>query len=119
MNDHSLQTLQEALDLKQKELDLIMAIDEIRDTVFEPDAMLASIVNLLAEWFAADLCLLFLRDRETGQVELRAANEGDRKFDRLRYHITHRLAEQARPSGAKRLRAFREGTLIGRFQLSH
>lgn len=95
MNDHSLQTLQEALDLKQKELDLIMAIDEIRDTVFEPDAMLASIVNLLAEWFVADLCLLFLRDRETGQVELRAANEGDRKFDRLRYHITHRLAEQA------------------------
>ena len=66
MSEEKQRALQDALELKQKQLDLLKAIDEIRDTVPEPGAMLASIVNLLADRLEADLCLMFLLDRETG-----------------------------------------------------
>ena len=48
-SEEKLKALNAALALKQRELDLLMAIDEIRDTVSDPGAMLASITSLLAE----------------------------------------------------------------------
>jgi class 3 adenylate cyclase len=68
-------TLRRMLDLKTKELDLIQAIDQIRDAAVEPSAMLVAIVNALADHLQADLCLLCLLDRETGGLELKAVNE--------------------------------------------
>jgi class 3 adenylate cyclase/GTP-sensing pleiotropic transcriptional regulator CodY len=95
MSEEKLKALQDALDLKQKELDLIMAIDEIRDTVPEPAAMLTSIVNLLADQLEADLCLMFLLDRETGEAELKAISDRSQEFSQLQQVITRELAEQA------------------------
>ena len=60
---------------KQRELDIVVAIDHIRDTVPEPAAMLESIARLVAEQFDADLCLVFLVERESGSVALKAVNE--------------------------------------------
>jgi class 3 adenylate cyclase len=67
--------LEAQLAQKQRELDIVVAIDHIRDTVPEPAAMLESIARLMAEQFDADLCLMFLADRESGKLELKAINE--------------------------------------------
>ena len=95
MSEEKLRALQDALELKQNELDLITAIDEIRDTVLEPSAMLTAIVNLLAERLQADLCLLFLLDHETEELRLKAVNDRSQDFVPLRQAITHKLAEWA------------------------
>jgi len=95
ISEEKLKTLRDALDLKQKELDLIMAIDEIRDTVPEPAAMLSSIVDLLADRLEADLCLMFLLDRETGEAELKAVSDRSQRLGPLQQAITRELAEQA------------------------
>jgi GAF domain-containing protein len=95
MSEDKLKALQDALALKQKELDLITAIDEIRDTIPEPEAMLAAIVNLLANQLEAELCLLFLLDHETKETKLKAVNDRGRGLDHLQQAITHKLAERA------------------------
>ena len=87
--------LREQLELKQKALDLIMAIDHVRDTLPEPLAMLSAIANILADQFQADLCMLCLLDRETGELELKAVNDRSRQFGQLESLITRGLAEQA------------------------
>ncbi len=74
MND-KIKTLQSALALKEKELNLVMEIDRIRDTAPEPEVMLTSLVNLLADELEAELCALSLVDRETGEVEVKAIND--------------------------------------------
>jgi class 3 adenylate cyclase/GTP-sensing pleiotropic transcriptional regulator CodY len=90
-----LQALQAELDLMQNKLDIITAIDLIRDTEPEPEAMLKAIVSFLAEWLEADTCLLYLLDRETGAVTLKAVKEQGQGFEQLAQLIPPELAEQA------------------------
>jgi adenylate cyclase len=86
--------LTKQLEMKQKELDLILAIDYIRDTVPEPSAMLTSIANTLADQFQAELCLLCLLSREENELELKAINDRREKFGHLEPFITRKLAQQ-------------------------
>lgn len=94
MNEKNQKTLHKRLGLKQKELDLILAIDRIRDTMPEPSAMLTGIANTLADQFQAELCLLCLLDRETEELELKAINERREEFGRLEQFITRELAQR-------------------------
>ena len=55
MSEKTPKALRAKLELKQKKLDLILAIDHIRDTVTEPPAMLAAIANTLTNQLQADL----------------------------------------------------------------
>jgi len=82
----------EGLALKQQELDLILAIDCVRDTVPEPSAMLAAIANVLTDHFQADLCLLCLLDRETGELELKAVTDRSERFGHLDRTLMERIA---------------------------
>ena len=93
MSEETPKALRARLELKQKELDLTLAIDHIRDTVPEPSAMLAAIANVLTDQFQANLCLLCLLDRETGELELKAVNDRGEQFGQL--GIMRELAEQA------------------------
>ncbi len=86
--------MQAELELKKKELDIIVAIDHIRDTASEPTTMLVSIVKLLADKLQADLCLLSLRDRETGDMELKAVHDGSENLGQLGQFVTRELAER-------------------------
>jgi len=87
------------MNLIQRQLDLTMKIDHVRDTVPEPSAMLAAIANVLTDEFHVDLCLLCLRDRETGELELKAfTNRSDRLgqlYGPLDPVFTRQLAERA------------------------
>jgi adenylate cyclase len=91
---HAKQTLRDELAQKRKELDLILAIDHIRDTIPDPPAMLSAIANTLAERFQAELCLLCLLDRETGVLELKAVNDRSAPLDQLEPVITRELAQR-------------------------
>ena len=77
MDDSQIKAMQEELKLKQMELDLIQAIDKIRDAATESGALLVSTVDFLADWFQVDLCLLFLIDREKGEMWARIAQGVD------------------------------------------
>ncbi|HEX9926500.1 MAG TPA: adenylate/guanylate cyclase domain-containing protein [Anaerolineae bacterium] len=95
MNENQLTALRTELELKQKELDLVMAIDHIRDTNPEPVAMLSAIANLLADRLEADLCLMSLLEPGTGTATLKAVSERSHHFGQLGQIITRELAERA------------------------
>src|SRR5262245_46279006 len=75
MNQQKMIISEDLFALKQKELELVLAIDHIRDTIPEPPAMLVAIANLLADRLPADLCCIALRERDTGQMELKAISQ--------------------------------------------
>ena len=98
MNEEAAQTLRERLTLKQRELDLIMAIDHVRDTLPEPAAMLVAIANILADQFQAGLSLLCLIDRETGELELKAVNDRREQFSQRSWPcLAHPSPSQTTP----------------------
>ena len=59
----------------ERELEIVMAIDRVRDTALAPVAMFSLILTVLADRFQAGLCQLYLINRETGALELKAVNE--------------------------------------------
>ncbi|MCA9980795.1 MAG: GAF domain-containing protein, partial [Anaerolineales bacterium] len=94
-NTPTVQTLQAELEQRKRELKLINAIDHIRDTVHEPLSMLSAIVHLLAGELRADLCLLSLRDRDTGEMALKAMQKNNPALGYLDEFINRNLAQRA------------------------
>lgn len=85
------EALQQQLELKQRALDMVLAIDYIRDTMPEPSNMMTSLVSVLAEHLRADLCLICLADRETQELRLKAVCDKDSRFGRLNQEVLHEL----------------------------
>lgn len=81
--EEQLQSLQRELALKQRELEIVLAIDRIRDTAPGPTAMFSDIAHALAERFQTDFCLLYLVDRETGALKLKVVNEHAQQWQRF------------------------------------
>lgn len=67
--------LENLLARKTRKLELIQAIDHIRDTTPEPQTMLTSIIQTLGDMVEADLCLLALLNRETAVAELKTIHK--------------------------------------------
>ncbi len=95
MSDQDIHALEGMLKQRREELDLIRELDQIRDTTPEPSAMLASIVNLLGDRFHADLCLLAVIDRDTGDLELKAVHDRGRLLHLLGADAVQALAGRA------------------------
>jgi adenylate cyclase len=95
MSQATLKTLQAELELKQREIDLVLAIDHIRDTSPDPVAMFSAIVNILTEHLRVELCLLALLERESGQIELKAINDRSGQQGKLEQFFGRELAERA------------------------
>lgn len=89
-----LKALQEELQRKNKKLELIMAIDHIRDSIPDPVAMLTAIVKRLADHFETDFCLLTLINRETGELELKVVNIGNQEVSEVAFLRRHEWAER-------------------------
>jgi len=94
-SEETSRALRQRLALQQQELELIQAIDHIRDTVPEPSAMLAAIANALADQFQADLCMLCLLDRETKELELKAVTGRGEQLGQWKPFIARELARRA------------------------
>jgi len=86
--------LRARLERTQAALDLVMAMDHVRDTLPDPQAMLAAAANRLADRFGADLCLLCLLDRETGELELKAVIDRGEHLGQLEPSLVRELAER-------------------------
>ena len=88
-------TLEQKLAQKEKELEIILAIDRIRDVTVESHSMLSAIINVVAEELEAGLGLVSLVDEETGTVELKAIDDRMGVFRRLERRVVERLMERA------------------------
>ncbi|HNT78723.1 MAG TPA: adenylate/guanylate cyclase domain-containing protein [Anaerolineae bacterium] len=87
--------LKQQLQLKQRELEIVLAIDGVRDSAQGPMAMLSGIVNIVAEQFKSDLCLLYLIDPETKLLELKVVNEHNKGWLQLHSALLEDVAEKA------------------------
>jgi adenylate cyclase len=92
-------TLEQKLAQKEKELELILVIDRIRDATVEPHSMLSAIINVVVEELEADLGLVGLVDEGTGTVELKAVDDRVGGFRRLERAMVQQLMEQATALG--------------------
>lgn len=63
------------MSLVGRELEIVLALDRVRDTAQGPEALFAGIVGVLADRFQANLSLLHVLNRETGTLELKAMSE--------------------------------------------
>lgn len=69
---------QRALDQKTRQLQLVMKLDEVRDSLRDeddPQFMFDDLVLLLKKWFEADACAIMLVEETSDEVEL-VASEG-------------------------------------------
>jgi len=98
MSAATIEDLQQELYLKQRQIDLIMAIDHVRDTMPEPSAMMTALVSLLAEHIQTDLCLICLTDRETGELNLKAINDRQKQFGQIRAEMLRELEAKIKAS---------------------
>jgi len=94
MSHDDIQILQMQLAVAQQCLALIHKIDDIRDHQPEPLAMLTAIVTLLADEMHTNVCLLALRNRETGDMELKAINTRSSFPYELGELVTRELSER-------------------------
>jgi adenylate cyclase len=95
MNQENIAALQEELELKRRELDLVLAIDHIRDTAPDPAAMLSAIVKALGDHLQVSHCAISLLEPETRQIQLKAISSRDTQYNNLSYLITPELAQRA------------------------
>ena len=89
----------DGLELTRRQLDVVLAIDRLRDTAPEPSTLLTSIVKLLADKFQADFCLLCLLDRETRELELKSVSERRGHMSRASPEAVRSLAWQVLEAG--------------------
>jgi len=92
-------TLEQKLAQKEKELEIILAIDRIRDATVEPHSMLSAIINVVVGEMEADLGLVSWVDEETGALELKAVDDRVGVFRHLEQAVVQRLMEQATALG--------------------
>jgi adenylate cyclase len=88
-------TARTPLEQKERELSLIMALDQIRDTATDPNAMLAALMNALADRFNSDLCILSVAARESGELEVKTISHRGSRLRHFGADEVRRLAEHA------------------------
>ncbi|MGQ9626172.1 MAG: adenylate/guanylate cyclase domain-containing protein [Anaerolineae bacterium] len=87
--------LQRKLVQYRKQLELIYRIDNIRDNIPDTQELVSNIANLVANSFKIDLCLLGLRDEESGALELKAVDDRAGIFGQLDLNAALELMEEA------------------------
>ncbi len=90
----------EQLSIKTRQLALILAIDRIRDGAADERELAAAIVSTLADAVDAELCLLCLRDDDSGQLQVRALTDrasvyGDLNAEQHLRDLAQRAADLA------------------------
>jgi len=65
---------------EQRALDIVLAMDRVRDVSPTPTAMFSGIGRVMREHFDAGLCLLYVVNRESGAFELKAQYERDAEW---------------------------------------
>lgn len=72
--------LKKQLAFNEKALDVVLAIDRIRDVSPGPAAIFSGLAHVMCDHFQVDVCLLYVADRETGAFDLKVVQERDRTW---------------------------------------
>ncbi len=91
MEERTMESLKQELNLKQTVIDLILAIDYIRDTMPEPSMMMTALVSTLSEHISTSLCGICLVDRETQHLTLKAVHDRSGQFGNLSQEVLQEL----------------------------
>lgn len=75
MSEPTREQLQETMERQQRQIRLMLAVDEIRDALPEPTDMMQALASALADHLRADLCLVCLYDEESGELYSKAAKD--------------------------------------------
>jgi GAF domain-containing protein len=89
-----IETLKQKLAQKERELEIILAIDRIRDGTTEMQELLSSIVQVVTHYLDADLCLMSLVREESGELELKMVDDRRGIFGQLSRDALRKAAEQ-------------------------
>ncbi|MEA3309569.1 MAG: adenylate/guanylate cyclase domain-containing protein [Chloroflexota bacterium] len=93
-------------ELMRQELEIVAAIDDIRDTAPGPPAMFSGIVEVVMTACPAEFAWLYLLNPETGQLELRVFHEHPHTWRRFSWAVKRdHLKELLRSEGVLRLPA--------------
>lgn len=89
-----IETLKRKLAQKEKELEIILAIDRIRDGTTDLQELLSSIVEIVTSCLDADLCLISLVGEESGELELKMVDDRRGIFGQLSRDALRKAAGQ-------------------------
>ncbi len=95
MPQDELTAIRRQLTQKERELEIILAIDRVRDLSTDPRTMLTEIARTVGRQLEADLCLLGLVDQATGQLDLGAVEDAANLFASLDEHAIRQALEAA------------------------
>jgi class 3 adenylate cyclase/GAF domain-containing protein len=87
--------LEEQLKWKTREVELMLALDRVRDSAADERELASAVITTLADAVEAELCLLCLRDDDTGELQLRAALDRMAVYDATTEGLFRDLAERA------------------------
>jgi len=88
------EALKRKLAQREKELEIILAIDRIRDGTRDMQGLLSSIVEIVTSYLDADLCLISLVGEESGEPELKMVDDRRGIFGQLSRDALQKAAEQ-------------------------
>jgi adenylate cyclase len=94
-----IETLKRKLGQKEKELEIILAIDRIRDGTTDMQQLLSSTVEIVTSYLDADLCLMSLVEEESGELELKMVDDRQGIFGQLSQDALRKAAEQSTAIG--------------------
>jgi class 3 adenylate cyclase len=94
-----IETLKRKLAQKEKELEIILAIDRIRDGTTDMQQLLSSTVEIVTSYLDADLCLMSLMEEESGELELKMVDDRQGIFGQLSQETLRKAAEQSTAIG--------------------
>jgi adenylate cyclase len=94
-----IETLKRKLGQKEKELEIILAIDRIRDGTTDMQQLLSSTVEIVTSYLDADLCLMSLVEEESGELELKVVDDRQGIFGQLSQDALRKAAEQSTAIG--------------------
>ncbi len=72
--------LRKQLAFNEKTLDIVLSIDRIRDVSPGPTAIFSGLAHVMCDHLHADVCLLYVADRETGTFDLKVVQEHDKTW---------------------------------------
>jgi class 3 adenylate cyclase len=72
--------LRKQLAFNEKALNIVLAIDRIRDVSPGSAAIFSGLAHVMCDHFHVDVCLLYVKDRETGTFDLKVIQERDRTW---------------------------------------
>jgi class 3 adenylate cyclase len=98
------ESLHDQLELRNKQIDLMLAIDRVRDSADDERALLTAAVSAMCQTMGVDLCLISLFDPDTHQLELRALIDHLGTLDQAGEDALRRMAQRASElSGAQQM----------------